>query len=309
MERRILGKTGLSLPVISFGASSLGHAFRPVGVDDALRCVREALDLGIDHFDTSPFYGRGISEVLLGIALRDVPRDRYTLSTKLGRYDVDRFDFRAARVVESVDRSLYRLGIEHADIVFCHDIEFVDLRQIFDETLPALRALQRQGKVRLVGVAGYPMKMFERVLDHADVDVILSYGHYTLQNRRLEALLPRLTSRGVGVLNAAPFAQRLLTDKPLPEWHESSPALRAACRRAAEHCAARGVDIAKLAVQFAVRHPDLSTCVIGSGDPASIRRWARWLDEPYEAKLVAEVEQILAPVRDESWTYGLPENN
>lgn len=247
--------------------------------------------------------------MLLGVALREVPRDRYTLSTKLGRYDVDKFDFSARRVVESVDTSLFRLGIEYADIVFCHDIEFVDMRQIVEETLPALREVQAQGKVRCVGIAGYPLKTFEYVLEHADLDVILSYGHYTLQNRSLERLLPLLAERGVGVMNAAPFAQRLLTNLPLPDWHEGSHALRAACRRAAEHCAARGVDIARLAVQFAVRHPAMTTCIIGSGDPQNVRRWAGWLDAPYDEQLVAEVEAILAPVRDESWIYGRPENN
>ncbi len=309
MERRELGRTGMTLPVLSFGASSLGHAFRPVGLDDALRCVRTALDLGMNHIDTSPFYGRGISEVLLGIALRDVPRDAFTISTKLGRYDVDRFDFSARRVAESVDVSLHRLGLDHLDLVFCHDIEFVEIAQVVDETLPALRKAQRQGKVRFVGVAGYPMKMFRTVLERAAVDVILSYGHYTLQNRRLLGLLPALQERGIGVLNAAPFAQRLLTQLPLPDWHEASPRLREACRRAGEHCRARGTDIARLAIQFAVRHPDLTTCVVGSGSPDNIRKWARWLDEPYDATLVAEVEAILRPVMDESWVYGRPENN
>jgi L-galactose dehydrogenase len=309
MERRALGRTGLSLPVLSFGASSLGHAFRPVGLEDALRCVRTALDLGMNHIDTSPFYGRGISEVLLGIALRDVPRDAFTISTKLGRYDVNQFDFSARRVVESVDVSLFRLGLDHLDVVFCHDIEFVDIAQVVEETLPALRKIQQQGKARFVGVAGYPMKMFRTVLEKTGVDVILSYGHYTLQNRLLLQLLPELRSRGVGVLNAAPFAQRLLTQLPLPDWHEASPALREACRRAADHCRGRGVDIAKLAVQFSVRHPDLTTCIVGSGSPENIKKWARWLEEPYDAALAAEVEAILKPVMDESWVYGRPENN
>jgi aryl-alcohol dehydrogenase-like predicted oxidoreductase len=153
------------------------------------------------------------------------------------------------------------------------------------------------------------MKTFRYVLERADLDVILSYGHYTLQNRRLLELLPLLEARGVGVLNAAPFAQRLLTDQPLPEWLGASAALRERCRAAAEHCRARGSEIAKLAVQFAVRHPAMSTCVLGSGNPENIRNWARWLDEPCDEALVAEVERILEPVMDEGWICGRPENN
>src|SRR6266404_612996 len=102
MQKRTLGQTGLPLPILSFGASSLGQEFRRVTLDEALRSVRVALDCGLNFIDTSPFYGRGMSEVLLGIALRDLPRDSYLLCTKLGRYDLAHFDFSAKRVAESV---------------------------------------------------------------------------------------------------------------------------------------------------------------------------------------------------------------
>src|SRR5438045_655518 len=185
METRPLGNTVLRLPILSFGASSLGQEFRSVDGGEAMRSVHVALDLGMNFIDTSPFYGRGMSECLLGVALRGVPRDRYYLGTKLGRYDRAHFDFSARRVVESVDVSLHRLGVEYLDIVLCHDIEFVDMQQIVDETLPALRKIQQQGKVRFVGVSGYPMNIFRYILDRTDLDVVLSYNHYTLQNTML----------------------------------------------------------------------------------------------------------------------------
>ena len=170
MQTRPLGKTGLHLPILSFGASSLGQEFRSVSLDDALNSVRVALDCGLNFIDTSPFYGRGMSEVLLGIALKGVPRDSYTLCTKLGRYDLAHFDFSAKRVAESVDVSLHRLGTDHLDIVLCHDIEFVTMQQIVDETLPALRKIQREGKVRFIGFSGYPMKIFKFICDQTEVD-------------------------------------------------------------------------------------------------------------------------------------------
>src|SRR6185503_8136557 len=184
MQTRTLGKTRLKLPILSFGASSLGQEFRKVSLDEAMKSVRVALDCGLTFIDTSPFYGRGMSEVLLGVALRDVPRDSYTLCTKLGRYDLQHFDFSAKRAVESVDVSLHRLGTDHLDIMLCHDIEFVELQQIVDETLPALRRVQQAGKVRFIGFSGYPMKIFRFILDQTDVDVVLSYNQYTLQNTR-----------------------------------------------------------------------------------------------------------------------------
>ena len=309
MERRPLGKTGLSLPVLSFGASSLGQEFRQVDVGEALRSVRVALDCGMDFIDTSPYYGRGMSEVLLGVALRDVPRDRYLLGTKLGRYAPQHFDFSARRVVESVDVSLERMKVDHLDVILCHDIEFVDMRQIVDETLPALRKIQKQGKVRFVGVSGYPMKMFRYVLDHTDLDVILSYNHYTLQNKMLAGLVPYLKGKGVGIMNAAPFSARLLTDAPLPPWHKATQKVRDVARQAAEHCRRRGSDIARLALQFSIRHPDLSTCVTGSASPQRIAEWARWAAEPVDEQLLREVLEILKPIHNWFYVEGRPENN
>jgi aryl-alcohol dehydrogenase-like predicted oxidoreductase len=250
-----------------------------------------------------------LSEALLGVALRGVPRDSYTLSTKLGRYDVDKFDFSAKRVIESVDVSLHRLGVECVDLMLCHDIEYVDVTQVVEETLPALRKVKEQGKVRLVGVSGYPLRVFERVLDVTGLDAIMTYGHCTLQNRRLLDLMPRLQESGVGVLNAAPLAQRLLTNRPLPEWLPASAAVREACRRAAVHCSERGVDIAKLALQFALRQPDIATTVVSTGRPDSVRQWALWAEEPLDEELLDEVETILGPVMNESWISGRPENN
>jgi L-galactose dehydrogenase len=309
MKYRPLGRTGISLPWLSFGASSLGQEFRPVDLGEAIRSVRVALELGMNFIDTSPFYGRGMSECLLGIALRDVPRDQYILGTKLGRYDRHHFDFSARRVAESVDVSLHRMGVEHLDIILCHDIEFVEMAQIVEETLPALRRLQEQGKVRFIGVSGYPMAIFRYVLDRTDLDVILSYNHYTLQNTMLADLVPYLKSKGVGIMNAAPFSARLLTNSPLPPWHKATDEVRAVCRRAAEHCASRGVDIAQLALQFSMANEDMATCVVGSANPENVRKWTEWADSPLDRQLLDEVLAILRPIHNWFYVEGRPENN
>ena len=310
MQTRPLGKTGLQLPILSFGASSLGAEFRSVKLDEALDSVRVALDCGLNFIDTSPFYGRGMSEVLLGIALKGVPRESYTLCTKLGRYDLAHFDFSAKRVAESVDVSLHRLGTDHLDIILCHDIEFVPMQQIVDETLPALRRARDAGKVRFIGFSGYPMKIFRFILGQTDVDCVLSYNQYTLQNTRFaDDVLPLLKSRGIGAMNAGPFSARLLTNAPLPAWLKEPEAVKAAARRAAALCAARGSDIAKLALQFSCAHPDLTTTVAGSANPANIRQWAKWLAEPLDADLLREVQAIFAPVKNLGHAEGLPENN
>ncbi|MDQ3623811.1 MAG: aldo/keto reductase, partial [Verrucomicrobiota bacterium] len=246
-----------------------------------------------------PFYGRGMSEVLLGEALRGVPRESYTLCTKLGRYDLQHFDFSAKRVAESIDVSLHRLRTDHLDIVLCHDIEFVPMQQIVDETVPALRRAQQAGKVRFIGISGYPMKVFRFVLDRTSLDCVLSYNQYTLQNTRFaDELVPYLKERGIGIMNAGPFSARLLTNAPLPAWLKEPEEVKAAARQAAEHCARQGVDIAQLAVQFSIANPEITTTIAGSANPENIRKWARWAAEPLDAQWLAEVQAIFAPVKN-----------
>ena len=310
MQHRPLGRTGINVPVLSFGASSLGAEFRSVTLDEALTSVRVALEGGLTFIDTSPFYGRGMSEVLLGIALKGVPRASYTLCTKLGRYDAQHFDFSAKRVAESIDVSLHRLGTDHLDIALCHDIEFVPMQQIVDETLPALRRAQQAGKVRCIGFSGYPMKVFKFSLEQTDVDCVLSYNQYTLQNTRFaDEIVPYLKAKGVGVMNAGPFSARLLTSAPLPVWLKEPESVKAAARRAVELCADRGIDLAKLALQFSCAHPDIATTVAGSANPANIRQWVKWLAEPIDQDLLHEVQAIFAPVKNIGHIEGLPENN
>ncbi len=310
METRSLGKTGLKLPILSFGASSLGAEFRSVKLDEALESVRVALDCGLNFIDTSPFYGRGMSEVLLGIALQGVPRDSYTLCTKLGRYDLPHFDFSAKRVAESVDVSLHRLRTDHLDIVLCHDIEFVPMQQIVDETIPALRKQVQAGKVKFIGFSGYPMKIFKFILDQTSVDCVLSYNQYTLQNTRFaDEAVPYLKAKGVGVMNAGPFSARLLTNAPLPTWLKEPENVKSAARAAAAHCASKGVDIAQLALQFSLANPDITTTVSGSANPNNIRNWAKWAAEPLDQQLLAEVQAIFAPVKNLGHLEGLKENN
>jgi aryl-alcohol dehydrogenase-like predicted oxidoreductase len=310
MQTRPLGKTGLQVPVLGFGASSIGQEFRRVNLDEALESVRVALDCGLNFIDTSPFYGRGMSEVLLGLALRDVPRDAYTLCTKLGRYDLGHFDFSARRVAESVDVSLHRLGTDHLDIVLCHDIEFMPMQQIVDETIPALRKIQRQGKARFIGFSGYPQMIFRFICDQTEIDCVLSYNQYTLQNTRFsDETIPYLKAKGIGILNAGPFSARLLTNAPLPKWLKEPEAVKAAARKAAELCAKRGSDIARLALQFSVANPDIATTISGSANPENIRKWAKWVAEPLDEQLLTEVLEIFLPVKNLGHLEGLPENN
>ena len=310
MEYRVLGKTGLKVSALGFGASSLGGGvFRPVEESDAIRAVHTALDLGINIIDVSPFYGYTRAETVLGKALKGIPRDRYYLATKVGRYGDEEFDFSATRVTSSIDESLTRMGIEYVDIIQSHDNEYGDLDQVANETIPALRKLQRNGRARFVGVTGYPLKIFSYILSCTDVDSILSYNHYSLNDTTLTELLPFLESKNVGVISASPVSQGLLTNQGTPAWHPAPSGVKTVCAQAAAYCREQGSDISKLAMQFALGNPRIATTLVGTASPTNIAKNAQWIEQPIDRQLLAEVQEMLRPIQDETWIVGRPENN
>jgi len=309
MVYRKLGATGLNVSTLGFGASPLGSVFAPIDEADGQCAVHTALDLGINFFDVSPFYGMTRAETVLGNALAVVPRDRYFLATKVGRYGPAEFDFSAARIRQSIDESLQRLHTDHVDLIQCHDIEFADLSQIIEETLPALRAIVAAGKARFVGITGLPLKVFTTILHKAPVDTALSYCHYTLNDTSLETLVPYFQRHNVGIINAAPLSMGLFTQQGPPDWHPASAGIRERCAQAMTYCRNKGVDIAKLAIQFAVANRQIASTLVGISSTDEIVRNVRWATEPPDQQLLAAVMNILSPIHNETWPSGRAENN
>ena len=308
MRYRRLGTGGPQVSELGFGASPLGGIYGAFAEQDGIDAVHAALDTGITFFDVSPYYGLTAAETMLGKALRGTNRDTYVLATKVGRYGDDDFDFSAGRVTRSVHQSLARLGTGHLDLVQCHDIEFGSLDQVALETVPALRALQETGLVRAVGITGYPLPALHYVAGRVPVDTVMSYCQYTLQDRRLATYVDAFTATGAAVINASPLAMGALTERGAPPWHPAAPQVLVGCSRAARACRARGSDLAKIALQFAVATSPCATTVIGTANPANVRRNAAWIDEPLDEDLLSEVDAILTPVRDRGWVNGRPEN-
>ncbi len=311
MQYNLLGKMDLRVSRLSYGASPLGSAFGPVREEDGIATVHAALDCGINLIDVSPFYGLTKAETLLGKALKTIKRDRYYLSTKVGRYgnDARDFDFSAKRVIASVDESLGRLGLDYVDLIQCHDIEFGSLDQVIQETIPALLKLRDTGKVRYIGITGLPLKIFREVLAQTHVDVILSYCHYSLNDSSLSQLIPLLKQKGVGVISASPLSMGLLSDQGPPTWHPAPADIQAACAKAAEHCQKRGSNISQLALQYSLANADIATTLVGTAKEQNIRMNAQWADEPLDRQLLAEVLEILKPIQGKSWPSGRKENN
>jgi len=311
MHYRTLGATGVKVSTLAYGGSSLGSAFRDIDEADGIRSVHVALDNGINLIDTAPYYGATKAETVLGKALKGVARDRYILATKVGRYGptVADFDFSAARVTRSVDESLDRIGVDHIDFIQVHDMEFGNLDQIVNETIPALRKLQATGKVRFVGISCLPVRLYKSVMDRAPVDQIQSYCHYCLNDTALADLLPYLREKDVGIFNSAPLAMRLLSNEGPPYWHPAPSVLREKCAEAAKLCRARGSDIGKLALQYALANPEIHTHVVGTASPARVLQNIADADAPLDRMLLADVLAILKPVHNLTWSSGRAENN
>jgi aryl-alcohol dehydrogenase-like predicted oxidoreductase len=309
MHYRKLGNTGLDVSVLSFGASSLGSVFRETDERESIRTVHAAIDAGINYIDVSPYYGLTRAETVLGKAIREIPRDKFLLSTKAGRYGVDAFDFSAGRIQSSLEESLTRLHTDYVDLFFLHDIEFVPAEIVLEEAVPAAMRLKEQGKIRYWGISGLPLQLFEKMLPQIDADVILSYCHYSLNDTALLDLLPMLEARGIGLVNASPLSMGLLSLRGTPDWHPASPELKAVCKKAAEYCASRGTDIAKLAVQFSTANERIPTTLVSTANPDNIARNARWALEPIDEELLREVLELLEPVHNVTWVSGRPEYN
>ncbi|CAK7330327.1 unnamed protein product [Dovyalis caffra] len=316
LELRPLGNTGLKLSCVGFGASPLGSVFGPVSEHDAISSVREAFRLGINFFDTSPYYGGTLSEKMLGKGLKalGVPRNEYIVSTKCGRY-VEGFDFSAERVTRSIDESLARLQLDYVDILQCHDIEFGSLDQIVNETIPALQKLKEAGKIRFIGITGLPLGVFTYVLDRVPpgtVDVILSYCHYSINDSTLGDLLPYLKSKGVGVITASPLAMGLLTENGPPEWHPASLELKSACQAAAAFCKEKGKNISKIAMQYSLSNKDVSSVLVGMNSARQVEENVSAATElatfGKDQETLAEVEAILSPVKNQTWPSGIQQS-
>ncbi len=311
MKYRSLGQTGLEVSIISFGASSLGGVFRDISEAEGIRTVHVALDAGVNFIDVSPYYGATKAESVLGKALREVGRDRFYLATKVGQYGEGKFDFSKERVARSVEESMRRLGVDYIDLIQCHDIEFADLKQITDETLPALHCLKAAGKVGHVGITGLPLRIFPAIIDATEpgtVESILSFCHYELNDTSLEEWLPYFAQKGVGVINASPTGMGLLTEREVPKWHPASTTIKAGCRKAVDFCREQGIDIVELAVQFAVANPQIATTLVGSANPDNIRSNIAAALKPIDAEHLRQVQGILLPIRNFNFVRGRLEN-
>ena len=165
--------------------------------------------------------------------------------------------------------------------------------------------LKKEEKSRFIGMSCYPLGLLKQAIERCNLDVVISYAHFSLQNTRLlRDLLPVGEARGVGVLNASPLALGLFTNQGPPPWHPAPAAIKEACRRAAELCRNRGADIAFLGMQYCFAEKRIPSTITGTAKKQELAVNLRALTEPIDRALLADVQAILVPVKDQSWPSG-----
>jgi aryl-alcohol dehydrogenase-like predicted oxidoreductase len=290
---------------LGFGASSLGGVFHSIREEEGIEAVHTAVDNGINFIDVSPYYGHLKAETVLGKALKDIPREKYYLSTKVGRYGhngVNTWDYSAKRAQESVYESMERLNVDYIDLINVHDIEFQGdmeggLQLIVDETLPALVELRDKGIVKHVGITDLQPENLKWVVEHAPagtVESILNFCHYSLNDTLLADYLGFFEQHNVGVINASPFSMGLLSQRGAPDWHPAGKDLQRACAKAAAYCEEQGYPIDKLAIQFSTSmNPRIATTLFSSANPKNVLKNIQYVNEPMDEALVQKVQEII----------------
>lgn len=303
-----IGRTGMKVSNLSFGASSLGGVFHSIREEEGIKAVFTAIENGINFIDVSPYYGHLKAETVLGKALKELPRDKYYLSTKVGRYGkdgVNYWDYSAKRAKESVYESMERLNIDYIDLINVHDVEFADLNQVANETLPALVELRKEGVVGHVGITDLQPENLKWVIEHSEpgtVESVLCFCHYSLNDDMLLDYLDYFEGLGVGIINASPFSMGLLSDRGTPDWHPAPQALKDACARAASYCAEKGYPIDKLAIQYSTSlNPRIATTLFSSSNPKNVLKNIAYVNEPMDEQLVTEVKSIIGDQMRVRW--------
>jgi len=307
LSYRELGKTGMKISALSFGASSLGGVFHRLKEEDGIEAVFTAVEAGMNFIDVSPYYGHYKAETVLGKALKDIPRNCYYLSTKVGRYGkdgVNTWDYSGRRATESVYESMERLHVNYIDLINVHDIEFADLHQVVNETLPALVELREKGVVKHVGITDLQLENLQWVVEHCPegtVETVLNFCHHCLCDDKLVDYLDFFESRGIGVINASPLSMGLLSERGVPKWHPAPQPLVEACRRAMEHCKQKGYPIERLAMQYAVSNPRIASTLFSTTNPQNVLKNVAYAQEPVDEELLGEVRQIIGDQMRVSW--------
>jgi D-threo-aldose 1-dehydrogenase len=324
-SKRSLGKSGVAVTVLGCGGGPLGDMYALLDNNEAIATVETAYDLGITLFDTSPFYGHGLSERRLGAALRGKQRDSFVLSTKVGRYLVpptvaqplDRtpftggldfnhvFDYTREGTLRSIDQSMARLGISSIDCLIIHDADVwthgsravyeQKFKEAMDGSYRVLDELRSQKIVRAIGVGINEVDICMEFAKAGDFDFFLLAGRYTLlEQGALDDFLPLCQKRDIGIMLGGPYNSGILATGAVEGAkynYVPAPAdIMDKVRRIEAVCKRHGVPLAAAALQFPLGHPSVTSMIPGAVPPAETKRNVELMAKTVPAALWAELK-------------------
>ena len=333
LPRRKVGKTQLEVTTLGLGGAPMG-GFRAAITDaEAVEFTDAAYDLGVRYFDTSPFYGYGRSELRMGAALRNRPREDFVLSTKVGRIFHPLkpgekkppefrknglpgfspvFDYSYDGVMRSLEHSHHRLGMAKIDIALIHDVDFWTTkdRAILDERFKTVmgsgfRALDELRKAGVIGAIGVGINESDtslRFVQAGDFDCMLLAGRYTLlEQGALDAFLPECTKRGVSVILGGPYNSGILTggvtDQATHDYAQAPAHLIEKARQLEAICRRHGVELGAAAMQFPLFHPAFCAVIPGALSSAEVKQNVERLSAKIPTELWSELkrEKLIDP--------------
>jgi D-threo-aldose 1-dehydrogenase len=299
---------------LGFGAAAIGNLFTEVTEEQAYEAVSAAWQCGIRYYDTAPHYGLGLSERRLGAALREHPREEYTISTKVGRRLEPRtgggddladgfavpathrrvWDFTEDGIRRTLDASLERLGLDRVDVVYLHDPDD-HAEAAFREGYPALEKLRSEGVVGAIGAGMNQTEMLTRFVRDTDVDVVLCAGRYTLLDQSaLTDLLPAAVAQGTSVVVGGAFNSGLLAD-PSPgatyNYAQAPAELLDRALRLKSVADRHGTTLRAAALAFCAAHPAVTSVLVGARSAAEIRDCADQFDAAVPPELWQELRE------------------
>lgn len=318
-----IGGGGLRVTRLGIGGAPIGSLFRDVTDDEAVATVRRGLELGLNYVDTAPLYGHGMSELRLGRFLKDVPRDSFVLSTKVGRVlnPVDTepvdpyyeslplmepvFDYGREGILRSLDESLQRLNLDRVDIAYIHDADD-HWEQAIGEAYPTLEDLRSQGVVKAIGAGMNQWEMEARFAREGDFDCFLLAGRYTLLDQSsLPELIPLCMEKDIRLVLGGPYNSGILASDLSPgakyDYEVAPPAIIEKARKIKLVCDRYGVPLKAAALQFGLLNPVVAATIPGPRSVDEVEENFNMVQHPIPPDLWEELKgegliDKLAPV-------------
>ncbi len=323
MKYNTLGKTNLKVSEISFGASALGSVFKEINEEEGIKTVHKVIEEGINYIDVAPAYGGTVAETVLGKGLKDIKRDKYSISTKAGKYTNpdaygdDTFDYSEKTIRNGLEQSMKRLEVDYIDIVHLHDFDYCRgsvADEAFATGFPTLQKLKDEKIIGSIGAGIYDMNLWKRVIKEAPVDAILLHNHYSLIDTRALELVDSCNEKNIGIINASPFGSGVLTPGPIADWHPANLKERELFAKAVKYCEENKHHISSLAFQFSTQQNHFATTLFSSSNRKSVERNINTFNEPYDIDFVKSLQTLFSDVMNKQWDYDagsglLAENN